>query len=70
MIAFWGLLVWLIYARVTTAPGSSSRGNDAGTAEQILDKRLARGEIDTDEYARLRATLTSDQRSTRARSAN
>jgi len=66
MIAFWGLLIWAIYALVTGAtrrPGSADqgekpRGDDAGP---ILDERLARGEIDADEYRRLRDVLASGE---------
>ena len=64
MIAFWGLLIWGIYALVTSAtrrrgpetPVEEHRGDDAW---RILDQRLARGEIDTDEYRRLRDALAS-----------
>jgi putative membrane protein len=53
MIAFWGLLIWAVYALVTSAqrrgPGSLGQG-----ARQVLDERLARGEIDVEEYQRLR----------------
>jgi putative membrane protein len=54
MIAFWGFLIWAVYALVTTAtrkPDAGQRGEDP---RQILDGRLARGEIDTEEYQRLR----------------
>jgi putative membrane protein len=62
MIAFWGLLIWLVYALFTGAnrraghPGNDQehRGSDA---LRILDQRLARGEIDTEEYRRLREVL-------------
>ena len=62
MIAFWGLLIWLVYALFTNAtrrdghPGRDQehRGSDA---LRILDERLARGEIDTEEYQRLREAL-------------
>jgi len=62
MIAFWGLLIWLAYALFTGAsrrvgqPGNDQehRGSDA---LRILDERLARGEIDTEEYGRLREVL-------------
>jgi putative membrane protein len=62
MIAFWGLLIWAIYALITSTtrrrgpgtPGDEHRGDDA---RRILDQRLARGEIDTDEYRRLRDVL-------------
>lgn len=69
MTAFWGLLVWFVYDRVTATSGGSTRSHDRGTAGQILDERLARGEIDTDEYTRLRAALTSDQQTSHAGSA-
>src|SRR6266852_2590617 len=62
MIAFWGLLIWLVYALFTGATrraghpgdGQEHRGSDA---LRILDERLARGEIDTEEYRRLREAL-------------
>jgi putative membrane protein len=65
MIAFWGLLIWAVYALVTSAirrpgpepGGGEHRGDDA---QRILDQRLARGEIDADEYRRLRDVLASN----------
>jgi putative membrane protein len=69
MIAFWGLLIWAAYALITSAsrrlgpqPGAGEhRGDDA---RRILDERLARGEIDADEYRQLRDLLASgDDRS-------
>ena len=61
MIAFVGLLAWGIYALAGGA--SRRRGNElgegAGDPARILDERLARGEIDADEYAQLRAALAS-----------
>ena len=61
MIAFWGLLIWGIYALVT---GATRRGDNAerggqqpADARRILDERLARGEIDTEQYQRLREVL-------------
>jgi putative membrane protein len=61
MLAFVGLLGWGIYA---LAGGASRRrsnepGEDAGGPGRILDERLARGDIDADEYARLREALAS-----------
>ena len=55
MIVFWGLLIWLVYTLITAAtrrPGAPEHGG--GDARRILDERLARGEIDTEEYQRLR----------------
>jgi len=69
MIAFWGLLIWAAYALITSATrrpgpepgGGGHRGEDA---RRILDERLARGEMDADEYRRLRDVLaSSDDRS-------
>jgi putative membrane protein len=51
MIAFWALVIWVVYAVVT----SESRRGDARPADEarrILDARLARGEIDPEEYRR------------------
>jgi putative membrane protein len=64
MIAFWGLLIWAIYALITSAtrrpgPGQRSDTQCGGDARRILDERLTRGEIDTDEYRRLRDVLAS-----------
>jgi putative membrane protein len=66
MIAFWGLLIWAAYALITSAtrrPGPQTPGEErhGGDARHILDQRLARGEIDTDEYRRLRNELASGE---------
>ena len=53
-VAFWGLLIWAIYALITNLtrrPGPPGSGDDA---QRILDQRLARGEISPEEYQRLR----------------
>jgi putative membrane protein len=69
MVAFWALLIWAVYALVTSAtrrPGSEPGGGEHGgdDARRILDERLARGEVDTEEYWRLRDVLaSSDNRS-------
>jgi putative membrane protein len=57
MIAFWGLLGWAIYALVTSATRRQGPGSGGEDARQILDQRLARGEIDTEEYQRLRDVI-------------
>jgi putative membrane protein len=63
MLVFWGLLIWAIYALVTAATRKPpSRDSQDGDARQILDQRLARGEIDTAEYQRLRDLLASGGR--------
>ena len=62
MIAFWGLIIWAVWALVTSVtrrPDHDQRGDDA---RRILDERLARGEIDADEYRRLRDLLAGEER--------
>lgn len=58
MAAFAGLAIWFVFGFGTTA--SSGSLPDVGDgAQRILDERLARSEIDTDEYRRLRSTMAS-----------
>jgi putative membrane protein len=64
MLAFWGLIVWAVYAFFTSTgkrPDHDHRGEEA---HHILDQRLAKGEIDSEEYGRLRELMTHDDRST------
>lgn len=61
MIAFWGLVIWAAWALLSSLnrrPDSSHRPPDART---ILDERLARGEIDPEEYRRLRDLISGDR---------
>ena len=68
MIAFWGLLIWGVYALATGATSKPAadqldRGRDGGReARHILDQRLAKGEIDADEYRRVRDLIEEDER--------
>ncbi len=62
MIAFWGLIVWAVFALITSAtrrPGVDGRGEEA---RHILDQRLARGEIDVEEYRRLLDVINDGDR--------
>jgi putative membrane protein len=55
MVAFWGLVIWAVWYFVTgqnRRPDQDSKS--PGDARRILDERLARGEIDAEEYRRLR----------------
>ncbi len=57
-LLFWGLLVFAGATLVRVAQRRSGPGQGAGpTPEQILAERLARGEIDEDEYRRRLAAL-------------
>jgi putative membrane protein len=60
MVVFWGLLIAGAYVLITSAtrkPADKEQGSDP---RRILDQRLARGEIDAEQYQRLRDLLTSD----------
>jgi putative membrane protein len=60
MIAFWGLLivgaVWLVRSL-----GDGGHRAGRSTALDILDRRLAAGEINPEEYRERRATLRDDR---------
>ena len=60
MIAFWGLVIWLVYYFVVSAIRESRGHDQRGSAKAVLDQRLARGEIDAEEYRRLRDLIASD----------
>jgi len=57
MLAFWGLVIWAILALARGPSGGPAPREQ--TPEQILAERLARGEIDEDEYRRRLAALAS-----------
>ncbi|MGE5338248.1 MAG: SHOCT domain-containing protein [Gemmatimonadota bacterium] len=50
LIVIAGLLLWRVFAGGSTPPANES-------ALEVLKKRYARGEIDRDEYQRMRAEL-------------
>ncbi|MDQ2813096.1 MAG: SHOCT domain-containing protein [Actinomycetota bacterium] len=58
MIALVALLVWAV-TRTVSGRRSDRAGDDPDAPGRILDERLARGEIDAGEYARLRDALNS-----------
>lgn len=59
MVAFWGLViygvVWLV-----RGGGRSSGGDGPEPPATVLRRRLAAGEIDVEEYERLRETIGED----------
>ena len=58
MLLFWGSLIWLVvWAVVRTTRAEPTRFASTESARAILDRRLAAGEIDADEYASTRRTL-------------
>lgn len=54
MLAFWALVIWGVVILLRGRGGSTDR-----RAEDILDERLARGEIDEAEYRRRREAIHS-----------
>ena len=60
MVALWGLVVWGFWFFATSLMRGSTRGPHRQGAREILDERLARGEIDADEYRRLRDLIRGD----------
>lgn len=58
MLAFWAVVIFLI---VWAVRFSSPKQQDGGRALRILDERLARGEIDSQEYEERRGVLESHQ---------
>ena len=61
MLAFLAFLIWAAYALITSTSGRPGRDRDQQpcSAAIILDERLARGEIDAEEYRRLRDLIGS-----------
>jgi putative membrane protein len=66
MIAFWGLLIWGGYVLITSATRKPRGTDDGSDPVRILDRRLARGEIDAAEYQRLRDLITTGDHRTPA----
>ena len=61
MVAFWGLIIWAVWYFVTGLSHRPDERQRPGGPRQILDERLARGEIDTEEYRRLRQLIGGDE---------
>ena len=61
MVAFWALVIWAFWFFVTAVTRRPEDTHGRGDPKQILDERLARGEIDADEYLRLRDLITGDR---------
>jgi len=57
-IGFLGVIAWLaVQSTQTSSHGRSRSQPSAKTAQELLDNRLALGEIDLDEYERRSAAL-------------
>ena len=65
MIAFWSLLIWAVYSLIASAsrkPDHEHHVHDDNQARRILDQRLAKGEIDSEEYRRVCDLIAHDDR--------
>ena len=62
MLIFWGLLIGTAVYFVKTLNKGSGPPNAVVTAHTILEERLARGEIDTDQYRQLLVELDTPTR--------
>jgi len=66
MIVFWVALLALIGWAVARAfPSGGNRGGDMSrqeTPEEVLDRRFATGELDTETYQAMRSALASGRR--------
>lgn len=68
-LLFWGgLIAFAVWALIKVFPnrgGGGNSGSHEDSAEDILRKRFARGEIDTDEYERSLEVLKDREKSTK-----
>lgn len=66
MVAFWaaflGLVVWAVMQIFPRAGNSGAAGADPVTPAEVLDRRLAAGEIDVETHRRLQHELHADLR--------
>jgi uncharacterized membrane protein len=66
MVAFWGVITWAVWYFVTgQSRWARHDSGSPGDARRILDERLARGEIDPEEYRRLRDLISGGYTGTR-----
>ena len=54
MVVFWGFVIWAVWTFATSMTRRPDGRSGPGDPKRILDERLARGEIDPEEYRRLR----------------
>jgi len=57
MIIFWGMVIYLVVAFFNKNRRDSTDSDKKETTEEILKKRLARGEISVEEYEHLKKRL-------------
>ena len=65
-LLIWGLVVWWVVSLVRARDGS--RNDPGGSAREVLDRRLAEGEISVEDYQRLREAMRRPTRRAAVRS--
>jgi putative membrane protein len=65
-LLIWGLVVWWVVSLVRARDGG--RNDHGATAREVLDRRLAEGEISVEEYQRLREAMRRPTRRAALRS--
>ncbi len=62
MVLFWGLVIWAVIALIRRASWAGSCGGDSSmstdSAQEILKRRFARGEIGKEEFDEKKRELT------------
>lgn len=58
MVVFWGGIIWFAVTMIRR-PNHTTKNVTTKTAKEILDKRLARGEIELDDYRQRLEALRS-----------
>ena len=65
MLTFWALVAWAFVSMIVSPERDRSHPEVYRTPEQVLEDRLATGEIDSDEYRRRLDALRSNKLTTR-----
>jgi uncharacterized membrane protein len=54
-----GLTLWTLYSVISGPHSRLAPSTSPATASELLDRRLAAGEISTDEYEQMRSTINA-----------
>lgn len=57
MVAFWGLIIWAVYAITRPREPGTGAGARGATAMEILERRYASGEINDQEFEERRRLI-------------
>ncbi len=57
MLVFWAIAIWLVFWSVSRVAGGRERRDQGQSPIEIVERRLARGEITRDEFEDLKRTL-------------